>query len=305
MNPAVLALAILPLCVLVALGWVAGRLLKIEAVGLARLVIFILAPFVNFIAIAQLDLKAAYLLLPVVLFAISVFITLSSYGLARRVFSEARASLVGMGSATGNTGYFGLPVAVALLGPGAAGVYLLMNLAFVFAESTVGYYVGARGHYDVRESLRKLARLPTCYAVVAAFAWNLAGWPVPDIAQDWGHKAAGAWSILGMMVAGIALARPGETRIHTGFHLWIGTVKLIVWPAMTYGFALIDAAWLGWYGRDVHVMLLVIGIVPVAGNLPAYATQLGLDPKEAALATVASTLFSILFIPAVFWVLQP
>lgn len=296
---------ILPLCVLIGLGWCAGSWLKVEPQSMAALVIFILAPIVNFTAIARLDFSPAYLLLPVLLFGISAVITLTSYALARRVFPGTLANFIGMASATGNTGYFGLPIVLVLLGPEAAGVYLLMNIAFVFAESTVGYYIGARGNYDIRQSLRKLVRLPTPWAVALALVWNVSGMPLPEIAVSWGQKAAGAWSIFGMMLIGVALARAGKVEIHAGVQLWLGAVKFLVWPALSYGFACIDSTWLGWYGRDVHVMMLIIGIVPLAANLAAFATQLGLRSGEAAMATVLSTLFSIVYIPAVFWVLSP
>lgn len=305
MNLSALFLNILPLCVLIGLGYFAGARLKTEPQSLANLAIFILAPLVIFGAVARLPLDPAYFFLPFVLFAICAVIAFGNYALARRVFPGSVANFIGMASSSGNTGYFGLPIVIALLGPDAAGIYLLANLAFVFSESTVGYYIGARGHYDVRESLRRLARMPSPYAAAFALLWNVSGLPFPDLAVTWWQKAAGAWSIIGMMLVGVILARAGKIEIHPGMAAWIGAVKFLVWPAFTYGFAMIDAAWLGWYGREVHVMLLIFGIVPLAGNLSAFATQLGLRSGEAAAMTVASTLFSILYIPAVFWILDP
>lgn len=305
MNLSLLFLNILPLCALIGLGYFAGKRLKVEPHSLAGLAIFILAPVVNFGAVARLTLDPAYLALPVIVFAICAAVTLGSYALARRFFPGNVANFIGMASSSGNTGYFGLPIVVALFGGEAAGVYLLANLAVVLGEIIIGYYVGARGHYDIRESLRKLARMPAPYAIVLALLWNVAGLPFPELAVTWWQKAAGAWSILGMMLIGVILSRAGKIELHPGVMAWIGAVKFIVWPALTYGFAMIDAAWLGWYGREVHVMLLILGIVPLAGNLSAFATQLGLRSGEAAAMTVLSTLFSIVYIPAVFWILGP
>ena len=150
-----------------------------------------------------------------------------------------------------------------------------------------------------------MARLPNLYAVALALVWNLAGFPFPELAVTWWEKAAGAWSILGMMLIGVLLARSGKIEVHPGILAWLGVVKFLVWPVFTYGFAMLDAAWLGWYDRDVHVSLLIMGVVPLAGNLSAFATRLGLRPGEAALYTVASTLFAIVYIPGVFWLLAP
>lgn len=296
---------ILPLCALIWLGYFAGKRFKVEPQTLASLAIFIFAPIVMFGAVARLDLEPAYLALPVVVFAICAAITFASYGLARQVFSGTLPNFIGMASSSGNTGYFGLPIVIALLGTDAAGIYLLMNLAFVFTESTIGYYVGARGQYDVRQSFRRLAQLPNLYAVLLALLWNVAGLPFPELAVTWWQKAAGAWSILGMMLIGVILSQAGKIEIHLSVLAWLGTVKFLVWPALTYGFALLDSAWLGWYGRDVHVMLLIMGVVPLAGNLSAFATLLGLRSGEAALATVVSTLFAAIYIPMAFWILSP
>lgn len=51
----------------------------------------------------------------------------------------------------------------------------------------------------------------------------------------------------------------------------------------------------------VHTLLLIIGVVPLAGNTVTFATQLRLRPGEAAAVVLESTLFAVVYIPFAFW----
>lgn len=45
------------------------------------------------------------------------------------------------------------------------------------------------------------------------------------------------------------------------------------------------------------------GIVPLAGNTVTFATQLKLRPGEAATVVLESTVFAVVYIPFMFWLL--
>ena len=55
---------LVPLLILIGLGYVAGRWLQVQAHALAMIAIYFLAPVVNFGGVAQLKFQSAYLLLP-------------------------------------------------------------------------------------------------------------------------------------------------------------------------------------------------------------------------------------------------
>lgn len=292
---------LVPLLALIALGYGAGRWLEVDARSLAMIAIYFLSPLVNFGGVAQLNFQSSYLLLPPVLFGIAAGMALLVYWLAGRVYADNTRNLVAMVASTGNTGYFGTPLVLALLGPQAAGIYFLMNFAVALSETTVGYYVGARGHHGMRESLKKVLALPANYAVLLGLAWNGLGVPLPGAFLVWWERFTGAWVIIGMMLIGVALSQAGGWRANAKLTALLFSIKFLLWPACTWGFALLDRAVLGLFDPTVHTLLLIIGVVPLAGNTVAFATQLKLRPGEAAAVVLESTVFAVLYIPFVFW----
>lgn len=292
---------LIPLLLLIGLGYVAGRWLGVESRSLAMIAIYFLSPLVNFGGVAQLDFRSAYLLLPPVLFGIAAGMALLVYWLAGRLYADNTRNLVAMAASTGNTGYFGTPLVLALLGPQAAGIYFLMNFAVALSETTVGYYFGARGHHGMRESLKKVLSLPANYAVLLGLAWNALGLPLPANFLPWWERFTGAWVIVGMMLIGVALSQAGGWRANARLTGLLFAVKFLLWPACTWGFALLDRAVLGLFDSTVHTLLLIIGVVPLAGNTVTFATQLKLRSGEAAAVVLESTVFAVVYIPLVFW----
>jgi hypothetical protein len=292
---------LLPLLGLIALGYGAGRWLQVEARSLAMIAIYFFSPLVNFGGVAQLQFQSAYLLLPPVLFAIASGMALLMYWLAGRLYADNTRNLVAMASSTGNTGYFGTPLVLALLGPQAAGIYFLMNFAVALSETTVGYYVGARGHHSMRDSLKKVLALPANYAVLLGLLWNTLDLPLAPAFLVWWERFTGAWVIIGMMLIGVALGQVGGWRANARLTALLFSVKFLLWPACTWGLALLDRAVFGLFDPTVHTLLLIIGVVPLAGNTVTFATQLKLRPGEAAAVVLESTVFAVAYIPLVFW----
>jgi predicted permease len=143
---------IIPLYGLIALGFIAGKWLDVNLHSIAIIAIYILAPVVNFGALAKMEFSPEYIALPVTLFCASAVIGLSFYNLARIMWRSNYANLIGMSSVVGNTMYFGLPIVLALLGPQWAGVYALMNLGVFLNEVGLGFLRCARSSHGQRRA---------------------------------------------------------------------------------------------------------------------------------------------------------
>lgn len=292
---------LIPLLLLIALGYGVGRWLQVQAHSLAMVAIYVLAPVVNFGAVARLEFQATYLMLPPLLFGLAAAMAVLGHWLGSRAFADNRRNLVAMAAATGNTGYFGTPLVLALFGPEALGVYFLMNFAIALCESTIGYYYGARGHHDIRTSVRKVLTLPANYAVLLGLLFNSASLELPPLFVTWWERFTGAWVVLGMMIIGVALSHAGGWRANARLTGLLFTIRFLIWPACAWALVLLDRVVLGLYTPQVHAMILLIGCVPLAGNVVAFATQLRLRPDEAAAVVLESTAFAVVYIPLVFW----
>ena len=219
-----------PLYIIIALGYIGGRYMQLNLESIARILIFMLQPIVAFGAVSRIDFQPEYLALPFVIAGASAVIAVSSHVLSRKIFSAKRSCLIGMASASGNTGYFGLPVIMALFGPDAIGIYLMINLGIQISESTLAYYLGARGEHTVTESLKRVFRLPSIYAMALGLLVNFTGLNLPDIFYTYWDHATGAWIIFGMMLIGIALGKTAPLQFNWRLNAWLGGVKFIVWP---------------------------------------------------------------------------
>ncbi len=289
---------IIPLYVLIALGFIAGRWMDVNLPSMATIAIYILAPIVNFGAMAQMEFTPEYVALPFIFFAGSCAIGMITYLSAQKIWKNNTANLIGMGSVTGNTMYFGLPVILALLGPEWIGVYALLNLGTFMNEIGLGYFFGARGNATIKGAIIKVLKLPVVHAIWLGLVYNLSGFDLPEFFVRYWDYSIGAWVIIGMMIIGVALAKQNRLEIDLKLLLSMFTPKFLLWPAFGFGVILFDQAYFQAFAPEVHLMLAVMTSVPLAGNLVAYAATLNLHPERAAAAVLISTVFAIFTVPA-------
>lgn len=294
---------LLPLYVLIAIGYGAGKFFGVERTSLANLAIFIFMPIVAFGYMAQLDVKPSYILLPVTFFIISSIIAVVFLNIGRTVYGDNRANLMTMCASMGNTGYFGLPVVFLLFDEKITAIYIFAMMGGTIFEATVGYYLAARGNFDVRTALMKVAKFPTLYAIAAGLLFNAGGLQLPAIFIDYWTKVQGAYVILGMMIIGIALC--GLERLVIGWRFMGGAVigKWIVFPLMFLGAIWADKNIFGLFSGDIHKAIMILSIVPPAANIVVFAAQMNLRPEKAATTILLMTLFGLIYIPAALMIL--
>ncbi len=301
---ALLIANIIPLYILIALGFIAGKWMDVNLPSMATVAIYILAPIVNFGAMAQMNFTPEYIALPIIFFLGSCTIGLISYNAAIKLWKNNTANLIGMGSVTGNTMYFGLPVILALLGPEWLGVYALLNLGTFLNEVGLGYFFGARGHATLKGALIKVLKLPVIHAIWLGLFYNLSGLPLPESFTRYWDYSIGAWVIIGMMIIGVALAKQSKLEIDVNLMLSMFTPKFVLWPLFGFAMIALDRMYFNAFEPEVHLMLAVMTTVPLAGNLVAYAATLNLHPERAAAVVLFSTLFAFITVPLAVVLLQ-
>lgn len=294
---------LIPLYIIIAFGYIGGRWLDVHLHSMAIVSMYFISPVVNFGAIWRLQFSPAYLLLPAMVYVVAASMAFLSWRLARLKWKDDTANLCGMALGGANTGYFGLPVILALFGPEGAGVYLLATFAMTLSENTVCYYIGARGAASVKESLGKVVKLPAFHAIWGALFLNFTGLEPPKVFLTYWQYFTGAWVVIGMMLIGVALAGVKNFRINWPLIGFAFFMKFVVWPLALGGIIALDVYILHLFTHEIHVMLLIAGIVPLMANTVAFAARLGVKPGEAATAVLLSTLFALFYIPAVFLVL--
>jgi hypothetical protein len=290
---------LIPLYILIAFGYIGGKYLEVNLPSMATISIYFISPIVVFGAIARLPLDPTYLALPFIMFCIALIVIIGSYWLSGFFFKDNLQNLVGLSSGNGNTGYYGLPIVMALFGPEATSIYLLANFGAELCTITAGYYLGARGVANVRDSLLKVLKLPVVHAVWLGLLWNVTMPALPVTFYEWWDKFAGAWVIIGMMLIGVALTKVQSLRLNPKLLSYLFAVRFLTWPLLIALVIFLDKTVFHFYNETIYTLMLIFGLVPISGNTAAYAAQLNVRPGEAALVVLLSTIFALFYIPAV------
>lgn len=292
-----LLVKLVPLYLIILLGYISGRYLKVQKETVSALLIYVIYPVVVFTGVVKADINLSTLSLPFVIFSVSCLLCIVFYALARLFWQDASKNLLAFGAGNANTGYFGVPVALALFGEELLGLYILCIIGITFYENTLGFFITARGHHTPKESLMKLVRLPTLYAFVLGIVVSVSNIHLPELYFDTATNFRAAFTLLGMMVIGLGLASIRKFEFDLKFVGISFLAKFIAWPLCMALIIFIDNTVLHLYSQDVHKILLLISFTPLAANMVVFATQLKTHPEKASYAVLLSTLLALVYIP--------
>jgi len=290
---------IIPLYFLIILGFISGKYLKISKETVAKLLIYIIVPAIIFNSVFTTPITVNILVVPVLFYFLSCFMCLITLKLSKYFWSDSTKNILAFTAGDANTGYFGLPVAIALFGPGIAGVWMISTFSFVIYENTLGFFVTARGHHTAKESIIRLLKIPTIYAFVIALILNLTGVKFGPGYTDFMTLFRGAFTILGMMLIGLGLAGINSYKFDFKFVTATFLAKFIIWPILIFTIITLDKAFFGFFTEQIYRIMILVSVVPLAANTVAFATELNAHPEKASFAVLLSTLFALFYIPLV------
>ncbi|QTF93093.1 AEC family transporter [Halomonas sp. BM-2019] len=280
----------------VGLGWLCARHLSLDPRPIATLLIYIIAPLTFFRGLTLGGPTPGYLLLTLGLFLVASLIAIAVRQLVRPLVPAQEAAVLAFSAGTGNTGYFGLPIAMVLLPPEGVTLYLFCLLGITLYEFTVGYYLSARGQFSVRQSLTRILRLPLIYAFLAALLVSALGLPIPAAVMAGLEVFPPTYTLLGMMIIGMTLGGVTIRELDGRFIGACVAIRYGLWPLLA-GIAVLGLrAGLG-ISTELALALLLVGVVPVAANVVVVAMELSIRPEKGAIAVLLTTLAAPLLIP--------
>lgn len=290
-------LKILPLYIFVIIGFIAGKYLNIEAKGIGKLIIYIIAPFVIFEAITHSKLSLSTFILPLIIFLICSLIAFIFYQYGKYIYKDARANVLSIVASEGNTGYFGIPIALLLFNQNIFGIYILGTLGVTIFENTIVYYLTARGRYSVKESFSRLKKLPAIYAFLFAVIFLYFEIKLPDTMKNFVISMQGAYVTLGMMLIGFGISSIKNFSFDYKFISLSFIGKFLIWPLLTSSLVLLDYYVFHIYSIEIYRAFLLLSIVPIAANTVIFATALDVFPDKVSSAVLFSTIFALAYVP--------
>lgn len=289
---------LLPVYALVGFGYVAGRSLKLEPAPLGRLLVYILGPVVAFCSVLKLPLSASRLSLPLVFFLFCATLGTMARFLGKRFGLSQESGVLAYAAGSGNSGFFGFPLVLALLGENYLGIAVLASLGFVAFENSLGFYWAARGKYSAAQSLRKVLGLPTLSCTGLAIVFNLSGHQDLAWAGDIPQLFRSTYIVLGMFLLGVGVASISLRRLSGVAYLAVGlTTRLLFWPLLVAAGLWLDAQFLHFLDPECRRVARLYSIVPPPILSVAIAAMFGTAMAETALFVLLGTVLSLGFIP--------
>lgn len=288
---------IFPLYVIIFMGYVAGKYLKSNRETIAQLLFVLITPVIIFNGVVNTKLDSSIILVPVISFGISTALCFLFYYLSKLVWQDKTRNLMAISAGSGNTGYFGLPVALMLFDNQGEGIYIMAMLGVTLYESTIGFYILAKGTNTTKDCLIKLAKLPALYGFAGGLLCKYFNWFPPLMFEELIDHMKGTYTVLGMMVIGLGLATVNSFKMDYKFIGMTFFAKFAAWPLAALAVILIDGHFLHFFDQQVYAALLLISIVPLAANTIILASILRNHPEKSATAVVLSTVFALVYTP--------
>lgn len=289
---------LLPLYLYAFLGFVAGKFLGVDRKSIAKILLYIIVPSVFFLSVLDANLTPARLGMPFVFLLVAAFISLGFYNTVGKRWKSPTKNILSFMVGSGNTGYFGLPAIAAIWGPERIPYAILVIFGYVIFEFSIGFYLTARGHHTVRDSIKRVLKLPAAYAFVAAVVLNKLGFSRGEFLNAVYDNFTAAYSILGLMMVGLGVSKASFEHFDWKFIFTTIAFKFLVWPLVMGAFIFADKSFLGFYTYQDYEILMLMSVVPLAANGVVIATELRAEPEKAAICILLTTLIALFLIPS-------
>jgi predicted permease len=295
-----------PLYIIVFLGFIGGKLFNVERQSIASVLFYLIIPIVFFRVALDTTLYPEYLLLPVIFFVICAILCISYLYLSMAIWKDGRANIIAFAAGTGNTGYFGFPLALMLFDEQTVGVYMLGNIGLSIYDYTIGAYVISRGNYSRREAIHKVSRLPMIYAFVFGLILNHFNVKLPCEFDNLSEYMKGTYIVLGMMIIGLGLSSVKKFKIEYKFLAMFLSAKFLAAPLLTLMLIKLDSVYLHIFSAHefIYKIMILLSIVPPAANTVVFATINRCYPEEAATAVLIGTILAMFYVPSMITLLM-
>ena len=306
-------LKLLAIFVVVALGWVVGKAGWLgpknessdPARTLANAAYYIFVPALLFRTTARIDLKTMPWGTVIAFFVPVLMLLIGVYLWERRANRDgalptAAPSVRAISATFGNSVQVGIPFAAALFGEAGLAIHValvslhamtLLTVLTALVELDLARARRTAGHSNAHllktlgRTLRNTIVHPVVLPVIAGLAWNLAGLPLPTVADEILATLAQAVVPLCLVLIGMSLAYYGVKGAARGA-VTITVLKLLVLPAMV----LAMAHWgFGLSGLPLAVVVMMAAL-PVGSNALIFAQRYETLEAETTAAIVFSTL---------------
>ena len=279
---------LLPVFLAAGAGFVLGKMMKIEAQALSRVVFYIFSPCLVFDLLTSNELGNGDILKMASFALIQMsLVTLLAWVIGRGLrFERPLLVAVLLGAMLPNAGNYGLSVNLFAFGEQGLAYASLYFITSAMMANTVGVYIASLGRSSYKEALLGLLRVPTIYAVGLALVFIRFGWALPvPIARPVEIFSNAAIPTM-LVLLGLQLGRAEWNGKAVGLATANG-LRLVVSPLVALGVS----ALFGLQGTMRQAGVLEAAM-PTAVMATVLATEFEVEPAFVTAVVFTSTLLS-------------
>jgi malonate transporter and related proteins len=236
---------------------------------------------------------AVYLLCALVIVFFTIAVTLSEH------VHLKDASFGALVAAFPNTGFMGVPLLVALLGPAAAGPVICTVLADLFVTSSLCIALaqahdasGQGGRAAALKAVRGALSNPLPWSIALGAVFSVMDWKLAGPPDQVVRMLADSASPVALFTIGAVLWRAGQhahTRTPPSRYLPVAAIKLFVHPLLVFVAAGAAKALGAPLSTFQIVVLTLAAALPSASNVSLLAERYGADNGRVARIIMSST----------------
>lgn len=281
----------------VVIGFVAGKFSKVDRESISTLLFYFISPIVFFSIPASTNVTFGDIGITFVVFVISSSLCIFTYNVFRKYWEDNTVNLLAMSAGTANGGYFMLPIAATLFDDNILNIYMMSIIGVNMYESSVGYFICAKGSDSNLNSLKRVFKLPIFNAFILGWLFSFAGCTLPDFLDDFTYSMRSAYSILGMIMIGLGLSKVEKLEIDIKFTSASFISKFIFFPLAVNIFIVLDKFIFGWYNANYYDALQLLSLAPMAANTIIFASICNVNVEKTSTTVILSSIFALLYIP--------
>lgn len=292
---------------------VKGKILKPEQSGvLSKILMYLAMPFLIFSGVVNnltFDQNSLLIMgfVAVVGIAYILIMFLASKPLVCVEKNQKTAGMMRFSAVFANNGFLGIPLAIAVFGRDSLvfTVLILLNIINNVLMYTLGAYLTTGDKKNI--SFKKAFLNPVLIAFILGCVFNLLNVKIylPEVIT-FSDYFSGVVTPLSMTIMGIKLGAVSFSALFKSVRLYyVSFLRLILFPAViTAALLALKIVPLNLPIDSIVLGMFVAFAMPTAGLAATFADEFGGDSDNAVVFTLGTTVFSVLTIPVLYWLLN-
>ena len=266
---------------------------KIDDKTITIINVYFLQIFLTFWGLLLQPIDITLLYAPSIYLLIVLIVLLLSMLMARKLFKDQKErSIATVAAIIGNTGNLGIPINIAIFGEASIPYTTIVNLVNVFVVYSVGVYYYSRGNFDVKTSLKNIAKIPILWAAIIALILSISGYKPSKIIENMLMMGAYASITMQLFLFGIYLYGTQIKEMNRTLFSLVTALKFIILPLVAFAIL-----------YPINLSPMIKGIIFIELMMPLAIANVNLASLYECTPKVVTTLVlisSVMFLGVIF-----